>query len=916
MTDYLPLEAPVTEIPALPLQHPGRPIGRDELVKAVYNHLRDNRPVLLYGVDGVGKTTIAAALAAAYTQQPGGVLWLSDASQSFGGLIARIARAYDLYEVAASERPTAHVGAVASALMQHRPLLVLDGVTNMAVMEQFIDKAADNYPIIIISTDELPSTMWEAIEVEPLPVQSGVALFKQKGGVSDNAHDDAIAGIVQIVDGLPLPIVMLARAMAAAKQDATTYRQNLEQVARSTGSGGVTAAVALSFRQLNNALQGLVLMMGATFRGEASAELLQIISGVDAEKLNQAMGLLSQLFFVEKFTRADAPYYRMHPLVYRFARSVLDGKNQLDGLQIKVRDAVLAYVRRYSVTGDADHSKLAIEIDNVLAVANWAEQEGNREIANQLLMLLDGADDFFSDGGYVAESMTLRGTGSGSTTAFPAHDDSDSPEDMLTNLLGADEPDEILDEAEDYDEGDFDDFDEDYDEYDEEDEIDEPVRSGGAQGFVMLDEDETDEEDELAGYDEYDDDFDEYDDEDEDEESLREGMFSSSDYARYDPFAEEDDDEYDEAAYDAGALFTPPAAAESVETEEPAEDAPKSLEEMRFELAQARQDEDVARQIEVLKAIGRDQINAGMETEAIGTYSDLLKLYDEEGTEADRLEVLDLLAALMVKTGNPQAAVMHASQGVVVAQHTGDLATRLNLLLSLGDAHQDLGDSMDAGDAFAQALEIARKTGDTQNEGIALYKLGYAQLDAGETDTAIHTWTQARDLFRRQEKRAYEGRVLSGLGAAYSDMGMWTEAIGYVQSALHIAREVGDKDEEALQLSNLGHAQLEAGKLPEALLSYRQALHMAYEIGTRDDIVSAIVDLVQLMMRSTRLLPICDLLLDDALSFEPNDRDVLQLKEAVTQRIAEAEASGVQFAPVAGTAQDYAANAYALLEQT
>ncbi len=195
-----------------------------------------------------------------------------------------------------------------------------------------------------------------------------------------------------------------------------------------------------------------------------------------------------------------------------------------------------------------------------------------------------------------------------------------------------------------------------------------------------------------------------------------------------------------------------------------------------------------------------------------------------------------------------------------------------------------------------------------------LYNLGDAQLDDGDPRTAIETWEQALKLFRDQDKRAYEGRVLGGMGTAYGELERWSEAIRFHTSALHIAREVGDREEEALHLSNLGLAEVQADQLPDALLHYRQALHLAYESDNRDNIVSAIVDLVRLMLRSRRLLPICELLIEDARQYEPNDRDVKQLVERITNEKRLAEANGVKMAEVKGSARDYARLAYALLE--
>ena len=98
------------------------------------------------------------------------------------------------------------------------------------------------------------------------------------------------------------------------------------------------------------------------------------------------------------------------------------------------------------------------------------------------------------------------------------------------------------------------------------------------------------------------------------------------------------------------------------------------------------------------------------------------------------------------------------------------------------------------------------------------------------------------------------------------------------------------------------------------MLRYRQALHLAYQADDRDNIISNIVDLARLLSESQRHLDIADMVLNDAIRLDPTDRDVLKLKERVTSAKMQAYADDVKMLPVAGTAKDYAANAYKLLE--
>lgn len=838
MTDYTAYEVPATSVNQLPVMNPGRPVGRDDLLKEIINHLTTRRAVQLVGAAGIGKTALAAALSAFFVKESG-VVWLSNGTHPFPELLVRMGRALGLEDVTQSEQPAGRVGVVATAITDKKPFIVLDNVVDALAPKQFIEKCADNTPLLLLTETELIGP-WETIHVDQLADLDALVLFKQKSGITVDDHDIDIYGITKLMNYHPQAIVIGARTIVAVKQTPSEYLKNLKQVTEASGDV-VDATIALSYRSLNNALQGLLLMLGATFSGEGSVDFIATVSGVPEASITQAMTILSQLYLVEKFDRYGKAYYRLPSKVHAFAQAALKGRNQLDALQKKVHDATLDYARLYSDNATLDYEMLSKEMDNFIAAALWSAENGNRDTANQLVGTLTQADDFVQDAGYVYELLQLRNAASGSTTAFPAY-------------------------------------------------VTEEVEAA---------------DDEGTDYYSYDDDG--FDDNDDDET-----IYADLDDDDYDaPILVDDDDVYEEVS------LADVTVEEGMSSEALSTDALQSIdvEQLRQALAQARQQGNVAQQVQILKAIGKVQVGQNKETEAITTYNEILNAYDGQNDDEGILDSLNMLAALLNKTGNTQASVMHATRGIQMAQASGDNVTLLQLQTYLGDARQDLGETEAAIEAFKKALEIARTTDDKQNEAISLYKLGYAYLDNGDTDDAIHTLTQARELFKGQEKREYEGRVLGGLASAYSELERWSEAIGYYQSALHTAREVNNKEDEQVTLSNLGQAQVEAGKLPDALLSYRQALHLAYQIGKRDDIVSSTVDLVRLMLMSKRLLGICQLLLDEAKFLEPDDRDVIALQDQIDAARQATDAEGVQQAPVTGTAREYAALAYAVLDE-
>jgi tetratricopeptide (TPR) repeat protein len=856
MVDFISHEAPANKAQSLPVDLPPKLVGRDASLVQAYNQLKANKAVFVHGASGIGKTALAAALASAYTELPGGALWLNVENSPLDELIVRTGRAYNVLEISASSNPLGMVGAVASTFASHKPLLALDGKHDPKATADFIARCAGNLPVLIVSKDHFEGN-WTPIELGKLEADAAITVLKQAAGLDDQAlAEDELDELASILDYIPFALTIAGGTIRHTKKSPADYLSEFEKIPSSTGATPQLLALTIGFRSLSPAFQGIILLLGATLGVGASAELLSMMAKVPQDTIEQVMNQLINARLVERFSRYEGSFYRLHEISSTFAATWLKSQNRLDTVQGQVRDAVAAYVKKYSVNSPTAHDKLSAIMDLALAVARWSADQGERDVVNQLVLSLMQSGDFVNERGYVYELLKLRQAASSHTTAFPAYPTPPPPEEAVLEAA-EDEEEEFGEEA----------FDEEA-EFDE-DELDEDlpgVRSSAVGSLWKSVNDDA-------------------------PESLLE--------------LEEDEEEAEINGMLESAGMTP------MRIESPVDE----LDRLRAAVRQAKQQGDIPKQADLLRKIGELEANSGLDTEAITTYTDLLAAYETLDEPEHILETEDTLSTLMVKTENFSAAVLHATRGIRLADELDDPETRMHLLMTLGDARQQNGEGDEAIRALSQALEIARTRDDSQNEALTLHKLGYAQLDSGQPDVAASNWEQALKLFRQQGKREYEGRVLGGLGAAYGELDRWEEAINFHTSALYIAREVKDKEAEALELGNLGYASVKANQLGQALLRYRQALHLAYQANNRENIVSNIVDIARLLVESRKHLLIAELLINDAIPLDPTDRDVLKLKERITTDKGQAIADGVEFLPVSGTAKDYAANAYKLLEQ-
>jgi energy-coupling factor transporter ATP-binding protein EcfA2 len=247
MSDFTPHEAPIHEAARLPVPVPARLVGRDAALAQIYTQLKENHPVLLHGPLGVGKSALAATLASAYAQQPGGVLWLSVNDPRLDELLVRIGRAYQISEIGTTENPLSMIGAVENVLRSNKPLIVLDGAINADVVSRFISRCAHDLPLLIVSERRLEGT-WAALEIKPLEHDDAVALFVQESRLSPGDHQEDLGTLVDLLDHMPFGIVISARSMAANKQSPEELVEAMRPAAQAAGDNKSLVGLTVAFR--------------------------------------------------------------------------------------------------------------------------------------------------------------------------------------------------------------------------------------------------------------------------------------------------------------------------------------------------------------------------------------------------------------------------------------------------------------------------------------------------------------------------------------------------------------------------------------------------------------------------------------------------------------------------------------------
>ena len=319
---FAPREAPVL---------PDRVVGRDALLAALTSALTTGTPprtTALYGMGGIGKSTLAALFAAspaALEAFPDGHFWVDLRDGDAMDALARMAQSCG-HPVDAYLTVEARSRAVRSMLAQRRVLIVADDARTEEEVLPFLPAHPDSAVLVTTRDEGVASALTDRlVAVDRLDTASGVSLLEELAGLPDSPQDAVLPELVEELGGLPLALELVGKqARKEARRPGfswaalrSRYLDADQRLGLARGERGVRTAFEQSWSEsLDPDGQRSFALLGI-FPG---AELL---TGEIAAAWNEDDGVvragLGELLDLSLLRQVDAVTLRLHPLLKDFA---------------------------------------------------------------------------------------------------------------------------------------------------------------------------------------------------------------------------------------------------------------------------------------------------------------------------------------------------------------------------------------------------------------------------------------------------------------------------------------------------------------------------------------------------------------------------------------------------------------------
>ncbi|KAM5549049.1 hypothetical protein ABKV19_000458, partial [Rosa sericea] len=318
------------------LDMPKCQVGLDSQVEHILEMLdvggSDVRMVGIWGIGGIGKTTIAKAIYNTITHKFDGSCFLANVreySEQYGGLVnlqnTLLSTIVGQKELKINN---VHEGItlLRKTLRYKRILLVLDDVNKsdqLHTLAGALDWFGCGSRIIITTRDKRPLTVHEVNlihKARELDHHEGCELFRsiafKNKRILDDNEKHLVSTVVEYAQGLPLALVILgshlyARPVHKWQAMLDGFKRNLPE--------GIQGILKASYDGLEKIVKEVFLDIACFFKGWKTNDVIQILEGCDRNNPRHSIDVLEEKALINV---SEFGFIRMHDLLEEMGKDI------------------------------------------------------------------------------------------------------------------------------------------------------------------------------------------------------------------------------------------------------------------------------------------------------------------------------------------------------------------------------------------------------------------------------------------------------------------------------------------------------------------------------------------------------------------------------------------------------------------
>ncbi len=262
----------------------------------------------------------------------------------------------------------------------------------------------------------------------------------------------------------------------------------------------------------------------------------------------------------------------------------------------------------------------------------------------------------------------------------------------------------------------------------------------------------------------------------------------------------------------------------------------------------------------VLSRLGIVARCQGRMDEARRLHEESLAIGRALGERAGIAWTLNSLGALARVLGQLTQSRSYYEESLAIGSDLGDRVSIASAVMNLGTIDQLQGKYASAQEKYQQSLALMRELGDRAGVASCLQGLGVIARAQGFYDAARRLYEEGLAIARLIGNRDSIAMLLSNLGNVAQSEGDWEAAARFYQESLVIRQEQGDRAGVARVLNNLGELARAHGDFVTARRQFEECLAVRRELDDRAGVATTLLNLGCLsrqlgeLVRAERLL--------------------------------------------------------------
>lgn len=387
---------------------PRKLIGRKSLIKRVNTLLEDNERVLLRGFGGMGKTAIAATIAADYVDDGyGDVIWVRAGTVDADGIFDAIARAYDVQQDILAVEGDERIRAMRHLLAEQNALLVLDDVWDGSALAKVVRALPRRMPLLSTSRQRFP--LDQVIEIGELEDAEALRLLESHAGGDYSENADA-KNLCDLLGNHAFALEIAGKQIQTYNITPTEMLQRIEDTPHdlsmpagfgALGRRGIKSLLDASIDALNRELYDTYVAMGGLLESSGTAEVIAYMLDKTPTYVDEALLELVQRGLVNRREQNGLTYYQIHDLAFSYARNLYTRDTG------NTKHVVEAY-QRYAKNHVKNLPALELEYNALIEAAEVAYQHDDLDIFIEIMRVFAVDGTYFAARGHTLRSLQLQ----------------------------------------------------------------------------------------------------------------------------------------------------------------------------------------------------------------------------------------------------------------------------------------------------------------------------------------------------------------------------------------------------------------------------------------------------------------------------------------------------------------------------